>query len=220
MKIKLEPDVAVRLLAYTLATRKEFSGFGFAKVVDGDLVVYDFELLNVGSEAYTEIKPEKILPLLNRPDAKNLKVWIHRHPIGSGIPGPDNWSSIDEAACTREPLGSSPDLVSWSAAIVITPRGWVGRVDNHKQKRTIHCEVTPHVKDMMDEISQIATFPEPVVSREIPQLSWIPEWEPIPDYESALEEMINEFGTRANLAEIYSAFTGMSEEEIEEEFGQ
>jgi len=220
MRIKLQPDVAVRLLAYSLATRMEFSGFGFATVVDGDLEVYDFVLLNVGSESYTEIKPEKILALLDRPDAKNLKVWIHKHPIGSGIPGPENWSMMDEESCTKQPLGSSPDIVPWSAAVVITPRGWVGRVDNHKQKRTIHCEVMPHIKDMEDEIRAIATFPQPA----LPRIDTIwnfdkDKTEIVSEYEEVLEEFMTEFGCRATLSEVYASFTGMSDEQIEEEFG-
>lgn len=78
MKIKFEMDVAHRLMAYAAATNQEFSGFGFCtKNSDGDIVIYDFVLLDVGSWGYTEINPKKILPLIEREDRANMKVWIH-----------------------------------------------------------------------------------------------------------------------------------------------
>ena len=32
-------------------------------------------------------------------------------------------------------------MIKWSAAIVHTPRGWVGRVDNHLKGKTFHVPV-------------------------------------------------------------------------------
>ena len=78
MKIKLSLAIAQRLLAYAAATRMEFSGFGFCdREPNGDIFVYDFVLMDVGSEGYTEIDPKKILPLMEREDRDKMRVWIH-----------------------------------------------------------------------------------------------------------------------------------------------
>jgi hypothetical protein len=78
MKIIIKPEVMARLLSYAVATRLEYSGFGFCdRDESGDIVVYDFALLDVGSEGYTVTRPELQLPLMSRPDRKNMKVWIH-----------------------------------------------------------------------------------------------------------------------------------------------
>ncbi len=67
--------------------------------------VYDVVLLNVGSPGFTEIQSEDILPILDRNDAQNMKLWFHRHPIGNNIPGPHNWSAMDNQTIEEEPLG-------------------------------------------------------------------------------------------------------------------
>jgi hypothetical protein len=77
MKIQLASVVAHKVLACAAATRLEFSGFGYCERRDGDIYVYDFVLMDVGSEGYTEIDPAKILPLMEREDRHNMKVWIH-----------------------------------------------------------------------------------------------------------------------------------------------
>jgi hypothetical protein len=143
MKIEVDPPVMFNLMSFALATEQEFSGFGFCRRQADTLFVYDFVLMDVGNYSETEIKPEKILPLLSRSDVGNMKVWIHRHPMGNGIPGPLNWSSTDEHAIQKTPLGGIPELVRWSASMVLTPNGWVGRVDNHLTHKTLHCEVIP-----------------------------------------------------------------------------
>src|SRR6266545_496726 len=122
MKIKLALPVAFKLLAYAAATRMEYSGFGFCnREPNGDIFVYDFVLLDVGNEGYTEINPKKILPLMEREDRANMRVWIHRHPV-------NYWSTRDLQTILYEPLGSTPERVGWSVSIVLTPSGWIGRI--------------------------------------------------------------------------------------------
>jgi hypothetical protein len=75
--------------------------------------------------------------------------------MGNGEPGSHTWSSTDHDTCTLEPLGGVPEMVKWSAAVVITPKGWVGRVDNHITHRTIHLPVLPEVKPFHSEIDQL-----------------------------------------------------------------
>ena len=97
MKIVLAKEVANQILTTAIATRfHEFSGFGFMKRTASSLFVYDFALLALGSAVFTEIDVKSFLPLLDRSDAQNMKVWLHCHPLGNGIPGPHNWSSTDD----------------------------------------------------------------------------------------------------------------------------
>ena len=146
MKIVLRPEVAMILEATVgLAGNQEFSGFGFANSIDGYIDVYDFILLDVGSMGFTEIKTEDVVRLSERPDAANIKVWVHKHMVGDGVPGPQNWSGTDNQTIAEDPLGGIPQLVGWSASIVRTPKGWVGRVDNHITKKTVHVEVLPAI---------------------------------------------------------------------------
>jgi hypothetical protein len=165
MKIVLSNDVALALETIGAQTRGlEFSGFGFverrdavhrdAVHHDAYLYVYDYALLNVGSEAYTEIESRDILKLMERSDAGNMKLWFHRHPCGDGLPGEHNWSARDRATILNEPLGGVPKLVRWSASIVRTPRGWVGRIDNHLNHTVIHVEVEPKVKTEVFELAR------------------------------------------------------------------
>src|SRR5512142_1834026 len=140
MKIKLSLAVAQKLLAYAAATRLEFSGFGFCDRSDGDIFVYDFVLMDVGTEGYTEIDPKKILPLIEREDKDKMRVWIHRHPI-------NGWSSRDIQTILKEPLGSTPERVGWSVSIVLTPSGWIGRIDNYLKGITKDLEIEPSVAE-------------------------------------------------------------------------
>ena len=139
MKILYSPDVFVRLSAITnIVGKREFSGYGFVRIdhetEDGpNFIVYDIELLDVGSTGWTEIPKEKILAMFDRKDAANRKLWFHRHPLGNGQPGPHNWSGTDQHTCTKEPLGAiNPNDVGWALATVLTPGGWVGRIDRFK----------------------------------------------------------------------------------------
>ncbi|RPJ36199.1 MAG: hypothetical protein EHM35_08545 [Planctomycetaceae bacterium] len=159
MKIVLLPEVAMALETAVSQTRgKEFSGFGFAIVEGNAVMVYDYAILNVGSEGYTEIPAEEILKLSEREDAENLRVWFHRHPIGNGQPGEHNWSGLDRETITTAPFGSIPELVKWSASIVRTPRGWVGRIDNHINKTVAHVEVEPKVPvEVFNTIDRLST---------------------------------------------------------------
>jgi hypothetical protein len=153
--IVLHSDVALRLLSYASATRLEFSGFGFCRVENETIFVYDFELLHVGNPTFTEIQPEKIVALMSRSDAANMKVWVHKHPVGNGVPGPHNWSGMDNQTIAETPLGGFPEMVKWSASIVITPSGWVGRIDNHLTKQTRHLEVYPTVRPFHAQIADL-----------------------------------------------------------------
>lgn len=123
-------------------TRMEFSGFGFVRKADErTMLVYEFVLLDVGSYGYTEFEPRKYIHLLDRSDAGNMRIWIHRHPIGNGKPGWHNWSGTDNQTINETPLGGIPEMVRWSLSAVRTPGGWVGRIDNHISKQTQHLPV-------------------------------------------------------------------------------
>lgn len=155
MKVIVKPEIMARLLSYALATPNEFSGFGFCERQGSDIFVYDFVLLNVGSFGYTEIDPRRMLPILERPDRLKMKVWLHRHPMGNGIPGQHNWSSRDELTIQREPLGSTPEAVNWSVSLVLTPSGFVGRIDNYVKHITEHLEVEPNTTDFFAELRSL-----------------------------------------------------------------
>jgi hypothetical protein len=148
MRIRLEPDVALKLETITVQARgQEFSGFGFVNVdrEHNEFVIYDIVLLDIGSEVFTEIPREKLLALMDHPDHAKLKCWLHRHPVGDGRPGPHNWSGTDNNTARNTPLGGIPELVGWSISIVRTPLGWVGRYDTYGAKgNTWHLEVTPN----------------------------------------------------------------------------
>lgn len=165
MVITVKPEIMFRLMSYAAITRDEFSGFGFCerkKSEDGKdtvIEVYDFVLLDVGDYVYTEIRPEKFLPLMSRPDRKNMKVWLHRHPVGNGIPGPHNWSGTDEHTIRREPLGTTPEAANWSVSMVLTPGGWVGRIDNYLTGKTQHLEVLPSTRDLLEEVRSLVEQP-------------------------------------------------------------
>ena len=146
--INLTPDVALKLETVTAQMHgKEFSGIGFVRFAKGDFEVYDVVVISVGSEVYTEIPSEKLLPLMSRPDAENMKLWFHRHGIGNGVPGIHNWSYVDSHTAREEPLGcpvGMAHLVKWSVSIVRTPKGWVGRYDTYGESgKTAHLRVTP-----------------------------------------------------------------------------
>jgi hypothetical protein len=146
MKIILKPEVALVLEAIVgLAGYQEFSGFGFVNKVNEHLEVYEFVLLDVGSAGYSEIGTADMIKLMERPDVANCKLWVHKHGMGNGIPGPQNWSLTDNETIEKSPLGGVPQLVGWSASIVRTPKGWVGRVDNHITKKTVHVGVEPAI---------------------------------------------------------------------------
>ena len=140
--ITLDPRVAIELEAIAVQVgNQEFSGFGFVEMRPEGPYVYDYVLLDVGSSGYTEISVEDSLKLMERPDPSAMKLWIHRHPVGNGNPGLWNWSGTDNQTIAETPLGGIPQLVKWSASIVRTPGGWVGRVDNYLTGKTVHCAV-------------------------------------------------------------------------------
>lgn len=148
MKIRLKPNVFIKLEAVRVAVGGlEYSGLGFVDVIkEGEetvFEVYDVVLMDVGSSVFTEIPAEKILPLMDRPDAKKMKLWFHRHPVGNETPGKHNWSGTDEDTATKTPLGGVPDMVKWALSIVRTPQTWVGRIDRFKDGavQTVHLPV-------------------------------------------------------------------------------
>jgi hypothetical protein len=205
MKIMIDPGVFIRLQTIGIAYRQEFSGFGFAtregKGEEALIRMYDFVLLDLGSEVYTQIKPDQVLELQSREDIKNMRVWCHAHPMGDGIPGIHNWSGTDNATIEKEPLGCLPELLGWSASIVRTPRGWVGRVDNHIAKKTLHCPVEPETRSVYEEVAALRDrkFGAPFASS-LPASEWDERW--IPD-EPAL-----------TLAEVADAYAVEPEEVI------
>lgn len=138
MKILISPEIFLRLCVIEdIAGDREFSGYGFVNVENRNgqkaFTVYDIELLDIGSPGFTEFGSADILKVLKREDASRMKLWFHRHPLGTGVPGPHNWSETDNSTCMNEPLGCpDPDRVGWALAMVLTPKGWVGRVDQFK----------------------------------------------------------------------------------------
>jgi hypothetical protein len=159
MRIRLESQVAIALEACAVQVfGQEFSGFGMVHVdrEKEEFVIYDFIPLDVGTKVFTEIMPEQILKIINEGKSADLRCWAHRHPVGDGIPGPHNWSGTDNATIYEAPLGGLPELVGWSISIVRTPKGWVGRVDNHKTKKTEHLEVVGQApRELVDQIDKI-----------------------------------------------------------------
>lgn len=164
MKIIFTPEVFLQLsLVETVVGKREFSGYGYVNVkkVKGETLfeVYDIVLLDVGTSGWTEFDSRKILDLLNREDAHKMKLWFHRHPVGNGVPGAHNWSGTDQNTCTNEPLGSvNPDQVKWALAAVLTPGGWVGRVDRFKNGKctTKHLEVGYAFTPQMSALKETA----------------------------------------------------------------
>lgn len=134
MNIQISENALIKLTAWAIATNGlEFSGFGIVER-DKNIRVVDVDLLNVGSYGFTKIPPHRQLSLPYNP---NRKVWFHRHPISG-------WSGIDSNTAEREPFGVDPKLVKWSTSIVLTPNGWIGRVDIYEPSlKTYHLEVFP-----------------------------------------------------------------------------
>lgn len=143
MKIVIPDEILLRMETWCAsAGGREVSGLGTIEVKDDNIHVTGAYLLDMGSEALTEIPPERIAALYQEGvKPAELKLWWHRHPVGNGRPGAHNWSGTDEGTIHDTPLGSSPDLVKWSVSIVRTPLGWVGRVDHYGKQKTNHLEV-------------------------------------------------------------------------------
>lgn len=78
MQIQLSDTVALKLMTFGNITEGlEFSGFGFVEVKEDTIYVYDVVVLDIGSEVFTEIDPKTLISLMERPDARNMKLWIH-----------------------------------------------------------------------------------------------------------------------------------------------
>lgn len=154
MALILTPE-AERALAFWVNTfpEREFSGFGWVRINGKDLEIYDVILLDIGSYAYTEIKPEAFNFIPTRPDRLNMRVWFHKHPI-------TGWSSLDNYTIRNEPLGQDPLNVKWSVSIVHTPRGWIGRLDTYGPGgKTVDLEVRTLVdarfQQMVDNVIKL-----------------------------------------------------------------
>jgi hypothetical protein len=152
--IRFDPQVQIRLMTIFHAYRKEFSGFAFMRQEGNEIVIYDFVLLDVGSEVYTEIPVQKTLKLMERSDAGQMKVWLHCHPMGNGVPGPQNWSGTDVQSIMEVPLGGVPEMVKWSVSVVLTPHGWVGRIDNYIKHTTSHLPVLQPI-ELYEEVEEL-----------------------------------------------------------------
>jgi hypothetical protein len=174
MIIELSPQVFTKLQTIGVTWHKEFSGFGFctreSNGADVAIKVYDFVLLDLGSEAFTQIDPQEVIKATERDDRDNLRVWVHAHPVGNGVPGPHNWSGTDENTIQTAPLGGLPEMVGWSVSIVRTPAGWVGRVDNHISRKTIHCEVFPETRSIYAEVDALR-------EKKFPVYTWQPRYD-------------------------------------------
>jgi hypothetical protein len=155
MKIYVEPQVMIRLMTIATLYPKEFSGFGYVKLEKDVVRVYDFVLLDIGNETFTEIPTHKLMQLMDDPKYPDMKAWLHRHPMGSGVPGRENWSGMDENTIQTNPLGGVPELVKWSTSMVLTPRGWVGRIDNHLAKTTVHLAVEPQSPEAYSMLEKV-----------------------------------------------------------------
>lgn len=105
--------------ARTAVYPNEISGFGFVEIKntsEGGLrfIVYDWVLLDVGTFDYTVITPDQVQSLREHPNYKDLRIWLHSHPMGNGSPGAHNWSPMDERTIQKTPLGGPPELVKHS----------------------------------------------------------------------------------------------------------
>nr|MBN1228845.1 hypothetical protein [Anaerolineae bacterium] len=180
MKIVPTPTTLLKMEGWCAsAGGLEVSGLA---TVDFDIenrnfLLTDAFLLDVGSSVYTEISTHKILELHASGIApEKLKCWLHRHPIGNGIPGDHNWSATDVHTATQEPLGSLPELVKWSLAVVRTPLGWVGRLDDHGSKTVYHLPVE-QVLTPQEYASALAPVRVPAPPRQQALTSY---WTPAP----------------------------------------
>jgi len=148
MFIRLTPEVLLQLETIGSQTRGvEFSGLGWVTPIEDGILCDKIKLMHVGSETFTEIPSQDIMRLWEDEESNRIRLWFHRHPMGSNIPGPGNWSGIDNTTIRETPLGGIPELVKWSASIVRTPRGWVGRIDRYdiEDDYTVHVGVAPNV---------------------------------------------------------------------------
>ncbi len=153
-----------------------------------------------------------------------------RHPLGTGIPGPHNWSGTDETTILREPMGSTPSAVNWSISIVLTPGGFVGRIDNYVKGITQHLEVEPNVTTLYQEMRELAAhspFRQEVSSAGSSELDLETDEFQEEELEAEFEEDGNAAG-RDDDANVYAALRALVEEfdpsrwtlaEICEEYG-
>lgn len=153
--IKLTHSAFIKLTAWSIVTQgREYSGTGIIDRQGNVITVLDVDLLGVGSPTYTEFSFDKPSPFKGMP---NRKLWYHRHPVGNGVPGQHNWSGRDRQTAEVEPFGVPAQLVQWSCSIVLTPKGWVGRVDFYlPELRTYHCAVEPNLPTEQDVIEATA----------------------------------------------------------------
>lgn len=159
IKIDLTPIVAEFEAARAAVYPNEVSGLGFVrhgKVRDGyRFLVYDWTFLDVGTYDFTVISSEQVLGLRDHPQVNDLRIWLHSHPVGNGIPGLHNWSQTDQDTIMTHPLGGPPELIKWSLSAVRTPKGWAGRLDNYVRGITDHLEVKPDLMPIVTTAKEI-----------------------------------------------------------------
>ena len=76
-------------------------------------------------------------------------------------------------------MGGIPDLVKWSLSVVLTPDGWVGRVDNHQTKKTKHLAVAPQspVRALIHQLQAAQLVEEDGTKKIAHVLDWLDETE-------------------------------------------
>jgi hypothetical protein len=155
LTINLCPKTAMTLEhIYVSVYPLEFSGLAVVDMkksdlkiengeIKGRLQVGKFYLLDIGNEGYTEFNLDpKIIPVSEWP---LLKVWIHAHGVGNAVPGPHNWSTIDQENMEKSPCGNTPAEIGWAVAVVRNRYGFTAQMRNYKKEIVQYCLVTPQV---------------------------------------------------------------------------
>jgi len=153
-QIIFHPDAWLLINEWTSRTDLEISGFGWVERKPYGLYVYDITLLDMFSHGFTEIDPSLALEVnRDRTDQQNMKLWWHRHPI-------TGWSGTDLNTIKNTPVGNPfPETLGYSGSVVLTPKGWQGRIDFYRGKmagKHVDCEVlseqvTPELVEFMNE---------------------------------------------------------------------
>jgi hypothetical protein len=152
MIIKMDYATEVMLTAWQIVTKMEFMALAdVTRTPDGNLLITNAHVLDVGSFVYTEASPEMQKAL---PPSNQRRCWIHRHPI-------DTWSGTDNRTIDTVPCGSIPEMIGWSVSIVRTPgKGWIGRVDFYKPNRATNHLLVEHPFPSAEMVALAAKYIE------------------------------------------------------------
>lgn len=222
--IFIEPEVYSKLNFWTSKTNLEISGFGWIeRMPNGHFLVKDAVLLDKFSYGFTEIDPDDVVKLHNERDTKNMRLWWHRHPVGDGNPGDHNWSQTDIKTIKTTPIGNpAPQTLVWSASIVLTPQGWVGRLDNYLKEVTVHCPVMPYIAEIVDAMDQWDSAHQRYLKHEADAAKWRAKTYPrIPQAKQTVwDKFRSKFGSHLTKREVQELkeFYPWPEEEIRQEF--